>query len=110
MRAYSGSSGTETTLFIDDPLEIVIGAGGARDFRHYIDAAGAKVAVYSRTSGGRKALQPMRAVVHAYRFRCSLVSAQPGRTRTNARASRGDRFRQRTPSLPNFAKGATIQA
>jgi antitoxin ParD1/3/4 len=38
---------------------------------------------------------------HAYRLRCSPMSAQPGRTRTNSRASRGHRFR---PGAPFFAK------
>ncbi|MBS0421996.1 MAG: VCBS repeat-containing protein [Proteobacteria bacterium] len=57
---YSGPSGTETTQYIGDPLEIVIGVGGARDYRHYIYAGPTKVAVYSRTTGGVNTLRYIR--------------------------------------------------
>jgi len=47
---YSGSAGTETTLFVGELLEKVLSVG-LTDYRHYIVAGGTKVAVYSRTSG-----------------------------------------------------------
>jgi RHS repeat-associated protein len=50
--AYTGSAGAETTYFVGELLEKVVLAGGAIDYRHYIYAGGAKVAIQSRTSAG----------------------------------------------------------
>lgn len=56
---YSGSAGQETTYFIGDVLEKVI-TSGVNDYRHYIYAGGAKVAIYSRTSTGVNSLHYVR--------------------------------------------------
>jgi RHS repeat-associated protein len=56
---YSGSSGVETTYFIGDLVEKVVTAG-SNDFRHFIYAGGAKVAIYSRTSAGANTLHYVR--------------------------------------------------
>lgn len=56
---YTGSAGVETTYFIGGLLEKVVTAG-ASDYRHYILAVGAKVAVYSRTSGAINTLRYIR--------------------------------------------------
>ncbi|MFL6605691.1 MAG: RHS repeat domain-containing protein [Steroidobacteraceae bacterium] len=55
----SGSNGIETTYFVGDLLEKIVSAG-SNDYRHYIYAAGTKVAVYSRTSGGVNTLHYLR--------------------------------------------------
>jgi RHS repeat-associated protein len=56
---YNGSAGVETTYFIGNLLEKVV-AVGLTDYRHYIYAGGAKVAIYSRTTGGVNALHYVR--------------------------------------------------
>ena len=55
----SGNAGVETTYFVGSELEKVITAG-LSDYRHYIFAGNAKVAVYSRTSGGANTLHYVR--------------------------------------------------
>jgi RHS repeat-associated protein len=55
----TSSAGTETTYLIGGLLEKVITAG-AIDFRHFITAGGARIAVYSRTAAGVNTLRYIR--------------------------------------------------
>jgi RHS repeat-associated protein len=50
-QSYTGNSTTETTDYIGGLLEFVSSAG-VLNYRHYINAGGEQVAVYSRTSAG----------------------------------------------------------
>ena len=56
---YSGTAGAETTYFVGGLLEKV-NTAGANEFRHFIFAGGAQVAVYSRTSAGAITLHYLR--------------------------------------------------
>jgi RHS repeat-associated protein len=55
----TSSAGTETTYLIGGLLEKVITAG-AIDFRHFITAGGARIAVYSRTTASVNTLRYIR--------------------------------------------------
>lgn len=56
---YSGSTGVETTFMVGKLFEKVVSAGST-DYRHYILASGAKIAVYSRTTAGANTLHYLR--------------------------------------------------
>jgi RHS repeat-associated protein len=54
-QTYTGNSTQETTNYIGGLLEVVA-SSGVTDFRHYINAGGEQVAVYSRKSSGTNTL------------------------------------------------------
>jgi RHS repeat-associated protein len=51
LQTYSGNGTQETTDYVGSLLEVVT-SGGVTDYRHYINAGGEHVAVYSRKSNG----------------------------------------------------------
>jgi len=50
-QSYVGNSTQETTDYVGGLLEVV-SSGGVTDYRHYINAGGEQIAVYSRRSNG----------------------------------------------------------
>ena len=50
-QSYVGNSTQETTDYVGGLLEVV-SSGGVTDYRHYINAGGEQIAVYSRKSSG----------------------------------------------------------
>jgi RHS repeat-associated protein len=50
-QSYVGNSTQETTDYVGGSLEVV-SSGGVTDYRHYINAGGEQIAVYSRKSNG----------------------------------------------------------
>jgi RHS repeat-associated protein len=50
-QSYSGNSTTEITSYVGELLEVAT-SGGVTNYRHYINAGGENIAVYSRQSNG----------------------------------------------------------
>jgi RHS repeat-associated protein len=55
-QVYTSATGTETTTYYGNALEIVLTSAGT-DWRHYILAGGDPVAIYSRTTAGVNTLR-----------------------------------------------------